>query len=741
MMTSPPVPGAPMQRFGWVREIVAGMSTSIVTLPVCMSAGLLAYRPFGPDVGAFGSAAGLLGATAGGFVAALVAPPSFMISSPRVSVALVQASLAAALVTHEPFVGNLPLDVLAMAICLLLAGLLQIGFGRSGLASVIKFTPHPVLAGFANGVALLIVIGAFNIVQRGAVLQAASLCALAFAVALTTLILYVPRLTKRAPPSFVGLAAGTVVFYGLRLLVPDLPLGPTVGSVTLHIAMVPHAAMAAAGDMAPLAAAAPEILLTSLVLAVVGSLDSLLAARVVRDLSASPSRPAALLVAQGIGNAAAAAVGGAAIAIAPPTTMANFRAGGRTRLSALASAAILFLIVIFVPWLVGAVPLVVLGAILFSAGILMFDRWSVRLLRDGFGRRTKGTHGSTWKNLAVIVVVMVVTVSRSVSAGVLTGVVLSCLIFIIDMARPLVFQRHRGDVIFSRRVRPERDGEILRRTGHQRLVLELQGVMFFGNADDLCEEIGNRFRDIEMVLLDLRRVTDIDVSAIGSLQQAAAKARLQKKALLFCSVPPAHRGLLESLNDAKSVGAVFDDVDAALEWMEEEALCEAGRSEFEEIPLEQIEFLQGLAPDEFQAIKKYLMPMAFPAGTILCRQGEDADYLWILSSGSVSIWVGGQYGQLGRRIAALARGTIVGEMALLESGPRSATVRADEDVTGYMIDRETFDTILQEHPHTGRTLLTKMAREMARRLRLSQEAASRAGGTFYGATPQQKPAP
>ncbi len=288
------------------------------------------------------------------------------------------------------------------------------------------------------------------------------------------------------------------------------------------------------------------------------------------------------------------------------------------------------------------------------------------------------------------------------------------------MGRPLIRRRYRGDVKFSRRQRPERDAEILRRSGLRRVVLDLQGVMFFGNADDLCVEIETILIEADMIALDFRRVTDIDISAVGALQHAASKASSQGNTLLFCGLPPDYRGQFEAFAYAKAgvhEVAIFADLDAALEWMEETALREKGRTEFEELPLDRIEFLDGLSQDEIRMIENFLMPMSFPAGTILCREGDEADYLWILSRGSVSVWLGREGEQSGRRIAALARGTTVGEIALLEGGVRTATVVADEDVTGYIIDRDTFQSLLEQHPRIASALLANIARELARRLR------------------------
>jgi anti-anti-sigma regulatory factor len=369
------------------------------------------------------------------------------------------------------------------------------------------------------------------------------------------------------------------------------------------------------------------------------------------------------------------------------------------------------------PAVLAGIPLAVLCAILLTVSFRGFDRWSFRLLRDTLFRRDRRHSRTAWKNLAIVGAVTTMTAIWSLTAGLLTGIVLSCLIFIVNMSRPLVRRRHRGDALLSRRVRPERDVELLRRSGHLRVVLELEGVMFFGNADDLCAEIEGLFDEASIVVLDFRHVADIDISAVGALQQAVSKALVKKKKLLFCHLPPPHLDLFESLAGSGAAETVFVDLDAALEWSEEKVLAEAGRSEFEEIPFDGIELLEGLGPHQIGLMRNYLMPMAFPAGTVLCHEGEEAGFLWILSRGSVSVWLGGHGEQPGMRIAALARGTIVGEMSLFDEGTRSGTVLADEDVTGYMIDKETFELILREHPQIATTLLANIAREMARRLR------------------------
>jgi SulP family sulfate permease len=99
--------------------------------------------------------------------------------------------------------------------------------------------------------------------------------------------------------------------------------------------------------------------------------------------------------------------------------------------------------------------------------------------------------------------------------------------------------------------------------------------------------------------------------------------------------------------------------------------------------------------------------------------------MWVLVKGSVSVRLRSEHGW--RRIAGLAAGTTVGEMAMLDESRRSATVITDGYVSTYELDRRVFDAILRDHPGLAQKLLSYFAREMARRLRLSHRDPRTAG--------------
>ena len=91
--------------------------------------------------------------------------------------------------------------------------------------------------------------------------------------------------------------------------------------------------------------------------------------------------------------------------------------------------------------------------------------------------------------------------------------------------------------------------------------------------------------------------------------------------------------------------------------------------------------------------------------------------MWLLAKGSVSVRLISADRNVNLRIAALSRGTTIGEMALVEQARRSATIVADEHVVCYELLRDGYVQLLSEHPVIATKLLANLSRELARRLR------------------------
>ena len=129
------------------------------------------------------------------------------------------------------------------------------------------------------------------------------------------------------------------------------------------------------------------------------------------------------------------------------------------------------------------------------------------------------------------------------------------------------------------------------------------------------------------------------------------------------------------------------------------------------------DFVRGLEPGELEAVGAVLQHRTFPKGSTLCAQGDDGDRMWLLMKGSVSIRIAANDARGTRRLASLAQGTTVGEMALIEEGRRSATIIANEEVECLELSKAAYRDILGRHPAIAAKLLCNLLREMTARIR------------------------
>ena len=712
-----------------LREIGAGATVALIVLPFCVSAGVLAYEPFGRDYIGVGAATGILCAVAGGVTGALVRSSSFVVNVPSAAMALIQASFVSSLLAA--FGGNASAALAVMPLSVILAGVWQVLFAWSGLARAVKFTPYPVLAGFVTGLAVLTFaqqaprfFGVSTLGQAAGVIlrpDAIPIAMPVFGIAVIALIRAAERWTPRLPAMLVGLVVGTTVWHGSETLLPGLALGRTIGAVSLQQASLGlQLDLDALGHLASDAKVIQALLLTSLTLAVLGTLDITFALRAAENLHDLPAAPRRNLAGQGASNMVSALTGGLAVTSSIGFSITNYESGGRTRLSTVSVALVLLIAAILAPSLIGGLPIVVLAAILLSISWKMWDRWVLALLRDMVWARLAAARTRARRNAAIVAAVLCATVLGQPVVGALVGVLLSCLVFIIEMSRPVIHRQVSGAQLSSKRIRSQADRAVLREHGERLLVFELQGVLFFGNADDLASQIKEQEAGCRTMILDLRRVTDLDTSGATVVRQIARRCCDGSIRLIIAAADDKYRELLhEALADVERV-TLFPDLDSALEFAEEMVLAGDGaRAGWTALALHETDLAGGLSENELGALSGCLKAVTYRAGEHLCRAGEPADKLWLIARGSVSVRIAGA--SHARRIAALGPGTSVGEMGLLDRRPRSADVVADDDVEAYVLAADDFDRLLKAEPHLGQSLLATIARLTAQRLRATSE--------------------
>jgi SulP family sulfate permease len=366
-------------------------------------------------------------------------------------------------------------------------------------------------------------------------------------------------------------------------------------------------------------------------------------------------------------------------------------------------------------------PTVVLAAILITIAFQQWDRWCVTLVHDILRATEPDARSRARRNGLIVLAVMVATIWGQPIVGAAVGVALSCLVFIAEMSRPIVRRELDCSQVASKRIRSQSERATLAQHGCHSIVLELDGVLFFGNADDLAGRVRALEGEADCLILDLHRVTDLDVSGASILQQLAERCRGHGVKLLVCGADPKYAGLVEAALGADAATHSFPDLDSALEDAENRTirLKIENRTDAAVLRVNQTDLASGLSERELGLLRTALVPCSYAAGAVLCHAGDPADRLWVLTRGSVSVRVAGARAE--RRIAALGAGTSVGEMGLLDRRPRSADVIADEEVEGFVLTAENFDALLRSEPLLGQSLLATIARQTAQRLRATSE--------------------
>ena len=723
-----PSTGSVPRKMAGLKELGAGITVACLALPLCISAGVLVYAPLGPEYAPRGAIAGLFCAVAGGFVASIFGRSSFVTTIPTMPLAIVQASFVAALAIHWP--GNASAVIASLPILVLCVGAWQILFVATGLSRIIKFTPYPVLSGFVSGIGVLMMLQQLPVLAGQRTLGNVLADILTFhwpypfisifGFGLVALMLALERVSSRTPGLFLGLVVGYLIFHIASRWFPAVDLGSTIGrmspgSISAASPLDLKAATALFQDFGAL----NLLIFTSLALAVLGTLETFFTLRAAQQLAEIPPAPRRDIIGQGVANLASALVGGLAVATSIKLSVANFYAGGRTRISSIVAKLALLFSIIVVPQLIFSLPVVVLASILVVAAVRLIDPWIARTLREVVAHERKDRLHAIL-NLAIVGVVLAATVFEAPVIGAAVGCGLSCIIFIAQISRPVVTRRTNASFVRSKRIRCLSHVELLRRHGARISILELEGALFFGNAEDLAAELRELVAANDVVLLDIRRVSDVDASGIAALEQVAQRFEDKGKALIACG-PNAKVSRLFWWALGKRDDVLFPDRDTALEWAEERIIrAEAREHEVLDLALHDADVTQKMSREDIHVLAASLQLVHYASGAVLCRAGDQGDCMWILKRGSVSVRTAGR--DLSGRLASLGPGCSVGEMTLLERGKaRFADVIADEDVEAYLLTEASFDALLRDHPNIGQALLVNIARQLAQRLRDTSE--------------------
>jgi glutaminase len=225
----------------------------------------------------------------------------------------------------------------------------------------------------------------------------------------------------------------------------------------------------------------------------------------------------------------------------------------------------------------------------------------------------------------------------------------------------------------------------------------------------------------EYLILDVKRVLEIDECAKTLLVQLNNWLATQGKQLIFAHLPENFAQMLKQEPETIWTDQSFcRDTDTALEWCENRLVARekpglvVGNSR---VPLAAMNILAGFDAQETALLEAILEEVRYTAGETIIREDEAADALFLLAAGTVSVYLRLADGTRRRRLSTITAGLAFGELALLDGGKRSADVIADEPAVCFMLPIEKFRALANNHPTIESKLIFNICRELSARLR------------------------
>lgn len=467
-------------------DLFGGLTAGVVALPLALAFGVAS---------GLGAVAGLYGAIALGLVAAVIGGTPTQISGPTGPMTVVLASAVIAF----------PNNLSAILAVIFLAGVFQIGLGLLKVGVFVRYIPYPVISGFMSGIGVIIILiqlhpllGAASVsspmeavVKLPGAFLALDVYSLTLASITMAIVFFTPaRISAIFPSPLIALLAGTLV--SIIFTFPVEVIGTIPSSLPqLHLPLVSPTLLS-------------KIIPMALALSVLGVMDSLLTSVVADSMTKTKHDSNRELIGQGLGNIAASLVGGLAGAGATMRTVVNIKAGGTTRVSGIIHAIFLLTILLGVGQYAALIPLPVLAGILMKVGVDILDYRLLRMIK----RVPK-------PDLAVMLIVFIITVFVDLIMAVGIGVTLSSLMITYRISRQLEVNVQE---IRHSEWQSDLEKSLEEETDYGIRTLSVMGAFFFGTTAKMQNQV-SKLIGTKVVIINCLGVSFIDLSGFFALSE------------------------------------------------------------------------------------------------------------------------------------------------------------------------------------------------------------------------------
>ncbi len=529
-------------RHKFLLDLIAGVTVGLVALPLAM---------------AFSIASGLT--PQAGIYCAIIT--GFLISALGGSKTQIGGPTGAFVVVVAGIIAVHGVDGLFM--CTVMAGVLLVIMGLTGLGTAVKFIPRPVVIGFTNGIAVLIastqvkdffglhldkVPGVFWLRMEALAGSFHTLSFEATALAVFTLLtLIICRgVSARIPGPIVALILATAAVYFFKL--PVETIGTRFGGIPSglpHLQIPKFRTDLIHGLLGP-----------AFTVAMLGAIESLMSAVVADRMSNDRHNPNVELMAQGVANVFSPMFGGLPATGAIARTATNIRSGAQSPVAGMIHALTLLCILLFAAPLVSFVPMAAL------AGILMVVAYNM-----GEWREIPQLLKLTKTDISIWLVTFALTVFADLTVAVEAGMILAALLFISRVASTTTVSQVTDDYVEDGRVHILQDKDI----PYYATIFRIHGPFLFGATDKIHAVTENLHRLPPVVILRLRNMTALDATGLFAIEEVAKELQASKRTLILCGAREQPAQLIHQAEFAEVIGKenICENVQHALRRAEE----------------------------------------------------------------------------------------------------------------------------------------------------------------------------
>jgi SulP family sulfate permease len=670
----------------------------------------------------------LIGAIITGVAVALITSLPGTVAGNQDAPSAILAVMAAGIVVSMPDgvigIETFATVVVAIALTTFLCGIFFLSLGYFNLGNLVRFLPYPVVGGFLAGTGWLLVSGSISMMTDLSI----NLSGLAALFQIENLLLWIPGLVfaitllvilKRYDHSFLlpGLVFGAIILFYLVTYMAGFSIGE-LSDQGMLLGPFPEVNLLRTFPLSALAQVNWNSILAQTVnIAIVLAISSISLLLNASGLELEAEGDMDLnreLRAAGTGNLFAGLFAGLPGFQQLSLSAMNQRLGAGTRLTGLFAAGVCLAALAVGTAFISLIPKFVIGGLLMYFGLTFLYEWVYE----------------TWFKLPkadyfVILLILVVIASVGFLEGIAIGILVAIIFFAVNYSRVDVIKHSLTAATFQSRIaRPKLHKRILRRYGNQVLILELQGYIFFGTANQLLEQIrAHLINYVEnrlcFILLDFSGVTGIDSSVVLSFRKLNKMVQNNQAIIVLT-------GLSEKIETFLRKSGVLDldedsfhissDLDYGVEWCEEKLLQSTGVLNRDTSKSIQAHLEEMIGDTEITArIMGYLEKDQLPAGTHFIHQGDSPGALYFLEDGMVTAQLEIS-GEEPRRLNTMSSENMVGEIGFYLGSKRNASVITETPATLYRLTTEALSKMESQDPEAAALFHKYIAYAMAEKL-------------------------